>query len=188
MAPMGSPPVPPPPPVADVPPAPRRRRRWPWVLGGAALLLVLGAAGTLGYGLWLYANHDRPELVEDPTIIEVVLPACRTMTAAVQGAAVPTDAPTADRVASLRQQDRAVRAMVAAVEALGPERLAGDLPTPAWLADWQRLADAREAAADDLADGARTTWTVPTTEGQPITDRMDTVGLCPVPAELLPSP
>ena len=165
----------------------RRRRRWPWVLGGLGVVLVLGFVGIFGYGLWIYANHDRLELIDDPEVIDVILPACQTMTTAVNSAAVSTDAPAEDRVAALRQQDLAVEAFIASVHSVGRDRIANDRPTQAWLDDWQLLVDAREVYADGLKSGGQEGWTVPTADGAPVTTRMNTVGMCAVPAELIPT-
>lgn len=187
MADMGSPPGQMPPLVAESAGGRRRRRRWPWVLGGLGFVLTLGFVGILGYGLFIYANHDRIELIDDPQVIDVILPACQAMTTAVKSAAISTDAPTEDRVASLRRQDQAVEAMIAAVRDVGPDRIANDLPTEAWLADWQRLVDAREDYAAVLSAGKQKSWTLPTANGAPITTRMNTVDMCTVPVELTPA-
>ena len=188
MADMGSLRGPMPPLAADIAGGRRRGRRWPRVLGGLGLVLVLGLVGIGGYGLWIYANHDRIELIDDPEVIDVILPACETMTTAVKSTAVSTSAPAEERVASLRQQDLAVEAFIISVRSVGLDRIANDMPTQAWLDDWQRLVDAREVYADGLVSGKQKGWTVPTADEAPITTRMNSLDVCAVPTELISTP
>lgn len=140
------------------------------------IALVVGVGGVLGYSA--YAQHDRPELIDDPVVAEAAETACAAMTRDVRSAA-------ADPVQAIRARNDAVITMVDAVEAVGADRLAGDRPANLWLADWRALVDARARYADDLAAGRTPAWAVPAVDGQPITERLATVGLdCAVPPEV----
>ncbi|WP_262285429.1 hypothetical protein [Micromonospora sp. MA102] len=147
----------------------------------AASFILLSCAGW-----WLYANHDRPELIDSPEVAEVAESACTTMQAAVAARAAPSNAAIDVRVRSIRDQNAAVVAMVARVRGLGSKRLDDDRPTAAWLSDWEALIEVREQYARDLAAGGKRRFAVPTDDGVPITDRMNHVGLaCQVPPMLL---
>ncbi|MET7966370.1 hypothetical protein [Micromonospora sp. NPDC005305] len=158
-----------------------------WVLG-AVLVVVIAVGGVVVFcaGLWTYANHDRPELIDNPPVSEVAENACATMRATVAAKAAPPDAPVDARVRSIREQNAAVTVMVAQVRDLDRDLLADDRPTDAWLADWETLVGARERYAADLAAGRRPHFVVPTADGGPLTDRMNSVGLrCEVPPQLI---
>ncbi|XVV03762.1 hypothetical protein ACQPW3_41755 [Actinosynnema sp. CA-248983] len=141
--------------------------------------LVLGVLGALTvFGFASYANHDRPELIDNSAVAEAVAEACAVMARDVQAA-------VGDRVAVIRARNDAVVAMVEAVRALGPDLIAGDEPTAAWLVDWHSLVDARARYADDLAAGRAPVWTPPVAGGAPVVDRLASVGVdCAVPAEV----
>lgn len=152
--------------------------RGPRTCAGVAVVLtviVLGWVGVSARGLWVYANHDRIELIDDPTVVRVVNAACVRMNEQVAASAVPAGAPVDRAAAAIRAQDAAVEEMVASVRTLGTERLANDRPTQAWLADWSTLVAAREQYAAALASGGTPTWAVPVADGKPITRRMATV-------------
>ncbi|CAL9664177.1 hypothetical protein SUDANB95_07120 [Actinosynnema sp. ALI-1.44] len=141
--------------------------------------LVLGVLGALTvFGFASYANHDRPELIDDSAVAAAVERACAVMARDVRAA-------VGDPVAVIRARNDAVVAMVDAVRALGPDRIARDEPTAAWLADWRALVDARARYADDLAAGRAAVWTPPLADGVPVGDRLASVGVdCAVPAEV----
>ncbi|MDO3701780.1 hypothetical protein Q3W71_08815 [Micromonospora sp. C28SCA-DRY-2] len=187
---MSLPPVfPPPEAAAGPPPSGRGTARW-WVLGGG-LVVVSAVCGVVVFcaGLWTYANHDRPELIDDPPVSEVAESACATMRATVAAKAAPPGAPVDARVRSIREQNAAVTAMVAQVRGLDADLLADDRPTTLWLADWETLVQTRERYAADLAAGGRPHFVAPTADGEPLTDRMNSVGLlCEVPPQLLDLP
>jgi hypothetical protein len=108
------------------------------------------------------------------------------MRAAVVAKAAPGGAAIDARVRSIREQNAAVAVMVAQVRGLGSDRLEGDSPTVAWLADWETLIAIREQYAHDLSAGGRPRLVVPIVDGFPVTSRMDSVGLaCKVPPQLL---
>lgn len=164
----------------------RRRGKWLWLLASVALIFVLGGLGFFGWGLWAYANHDHIDQIDDPQVVAIVESACATMTREVRLAAVSPGVPVRQQSASIRRQDAAVQRMVATIGGVGPDRIAGDVPTQAWLDDWQRLVGARERYADALQAGGQPGWEIPVEEGAPITTRMDTVSSCTVPPELTP--
>ncbi|NJP35500.1 hypothetical protein [Micromonospora thermarum] len=182
---MSRPPTPPPYPYAR--PTPSGRGAGWWILG-AVLVVVIAVGGVVVFcaGLWTYANHDRPELIDNPPVSEVAESACATMRATVAAKAAPPGALVDARVRAIREQNAAVTAMVAQVRDLDRDLLADDRPTSAWLADWETLVEARERYAADLAAGRRPQFAVPTVDGEPLTDRMNSVGLtCEVPPQLV---
>ncbi|HZC25857.1 MAG TPA: hypothetical protein VE287_02470 [Actinopolymorphaceae bacterium] len=179
-----------PPMAAPTPPHPRRR-----TTAARIAYLVVAALGcavlvSFGLGIWAYATKDRVETLDDSTVVETADRACATMTVAVQDGATPADyAPAEARADAIRQEDAAVRQMVGVMRTLGPERLDGDQPATAWLADWETLVRLREQFAADLLAGRPARLVLPTVDGYPLTHRMDNVGLaCRVPARLLALP
>ncbi|MGY0002308.1 hypothetical protein [Micromonospora sp. I033] len=186
---MSHPPIPPPYPGAR--PAPSRRGSAGWWVLGAVLVAVIAVGGVVVFcaGLWTYANHDRPELIDNPPVSDVAESACATMHATVASKAAPPGAPVDAQVRAIRAQNAAVTAMVAQVRDLDRDLLADDRPTDAWLADWETLVEARERYAADLAAGRRPHFVVPTADGEPLPDRMNSVGLtCEVPPQLVDLP
>lgn len=141
--------------------------------------LIIAAVVALWVGaLLFFSGHDRPQLIDHPVVADAVESACATMTREVRAVA-------ADPVRSIRDRNDAVIAMIDAVRAIGPDLIEEDRPTALWLADWQALVDARSRYADDLAAGRNPRWVVPDADGQPITERLVTVGLtCAVPPEV----
>lgn len=144
------------------------------------ILVVMSAIG-----LWAYANHDRPELIDRPDVVEVAGSACRRLAAAVAATPYDRDAARSQRVAVIRKQDRAITGLITEVLKLDVETRAGDLPTDGWLDDWAALRAARERYADQLAAGGNPVLNVPRSDAVPITGRMSSVGLdCEVPLVL----
>lgn len=138
--------------------------------------------------LWPVASHDRPELIDDPSVVTTVERACADMTRAVRKLAPEAGMTTAQQVVALRSQSTAVTAMVNTVRDLGPEVLAGDRPTEDWLRDWESLVSARDLAIDRIARGMDSDFQVPVEDGEPITTRMSGLDQCTVPATLLQLP
>lgn len=69
---------------------------------------------------------------------------------------------------------------------VGEDQLHDDQPSLAWLHDWESLAHRAAAAAESLDAGPPADLGVPLVDGQPITDRMNRVGLtCQVPPALI---
>lgn len=142
-------------------------------------LIITAVVGLQAAGIVLLAtDHDRPELIDDLVVAEAAESACATMTREVRTVA-------ADPVQAIRDRNDAVIAMIDAVRAVGEDHVADDRPTELWLADWRALVDARSRYADDLAAGRDPRWVVPVADGQPVTERLGTVGLdCAVPPEV----
>ncbi|OZV79634.1 hypothetical protein CA850_16290 [Micromonospora echinospora] len=152
----------------------------------AVAACTVGAFSIFCAGLWSYANHDRPELIDNPPVRETAESACATMQAAVVAKAVPPSAALDVRIRAVREQNAAVAAMVAQVRSLGSSRLDDDRPTAAWLADWETLVETRDQYANDLSAGRRPHFLVPTVDGVPIIERMNDVDLvCEVPPQLV---
>lgn len=144
------------------------------------ILVVLSAIG-----LWAYANHDRPELIDRPDVVEIAESACRHLSAAIAAMPYDRDAAPSQRVAVIRKQDSAITALINEVLKLDAETRADDMPTDSWLDDWADLRAARERCADELDAAGDPVLVVPRSAGVPITDRMSSVGLdCEVPQAL----
>ena len=163
--------------------------RWLVVtLAGVVGALVLAG----GVVMWLffsaYAGHDRIEFIDDPVVVTRVSTACDQMTKEVQRLGQAPPATQEQRVALVRAQDAAVAAMVAQIRALGQERLANDHPTDAWLADWESLVQARDEYSR-LPDLATKNFEEPlSTNGEPVTQRINSLGDCLVPEALTAKP
>ncbi|MCE6998251.1 hypothetical protein LZG04_26135 [Saccharothrix sp. S26] len=142
-------------------------------------VLIAGAALVLGVpGFPACADHDRPELIDDPVVADAAESACAAMAREVH-------AVVGDPVQAIRARNDAVVTMIDAVRAVGEDRIADDRPAAEWLADWRALVDARARHADDLAAGRDPGWVVPAHDGRPITERMAAVSLdCAVPPEV----
>lgn len=162
-----------------------------WARVGIAFCVLVGVAGA---GLWVlgllvYANHDRPEFIDDPAVGQTMTAACRDMTVAADRAAAAPSSSVPVRVRAIRRQDQAMLDMVTRVRRLGHERLANDDPALPWLKDWETLVAARERYAQELASGGHPRLSIPTVNGTPITRRMsELVGVsCRVPRSVTTS-
>lgn len=175
----------PPLPPGDLDARSARRRRGATAVWVITVVVAVGFIGVFCAGFWVYANHDRPELIDSPEVSEVAESACATMRAAVAAEAAPPGAAIDARVRSISAQNAAVAAMVAQVRGLGADRLDDD-HTAAWLSDWEALVEAREQYAHDLSAGRRPRFVEPIADGLPIINRMDQVDLaCEVPPQLV---
>lgn len=133
-----------------------RRAWWAWI---AVAVGVAAVAALWVYGLFVYANHDRTEFIDDPAVVAKVSIACTQL--ADELASMRRDGLRPDRAA----ESAAVRAMVAAIRTLGEETINGDLPTEDWLDDWEALAESHAGARPVPVDG----------HGKSIVERMNTL-------------
>jgi hypothetical protein len=153
--------------------------------GAAIAAVVVALVGSTAAGWWAYAGHDRPELIDDPTVVDAATVACADLrrTLARDGAE-PGVQPTPEE---FRAETRAIR-QVENVSAVGPEVLDDDLPSAEWLADWGALADARDGSpptAPPAPPDARPV--MPIRGGEPVVRRMSGVGPvgCSVPLAVI---
>jgi hypothetical protein len=163
--------------------------RWRHRAAVMAVLLALALVTTALLGLWRFATQDRPEVIDNHVVARTANAACHAMRTSVHELTVPAEAGVAKRVTAVRAQNEAVLQMLDHIRSLGPERVAGDLPMPSWISEWESLVRARELYAASLEKGKPLPLEVPPgEEGEPITAWMNGVGLdCPVPYELLGS-
>ena len=159
------------------------------------LAVALGVLPVLAFvvisaiGLWMYANHDHIDLLDDPRVVDRAESACATMTRRVDQAAVAPTATRAARIAAIHDQDRAVTAMVDDIRGLGSEPPRGRHPSAGLADGLGRLVAAREAYAGSLTAGHPAHLAVTQVDGRPITHRMNEVGLtCQVPTVLTALP
>jgi hypothetical protein len=124
---------------------------------------VVGALWTIGP--YVYADRDHRESIDSREVRKVAEAACKQMEAEVKAGRDPAEA---------------ARTMVRRMRELDPEVLDEDIPTEAWLDDWDRLLAAHRAGEP-----------VPRSDGVFITRRMDELVKdlrpCQVPRALLPS-
>ena len=152
------------------------------LVAGTTLLVV---AITVG-------STSAPGLIDDPEVVSVIKRECGQMTASVES--LPIHGTPRRQAQTIARQNVAIEDMVADIRDVGPDALASDPPTDEWLADWDRLIEAREAYAEHLLDGAVVPFRVPYDEdGRHISVRMDDVfidrSVCEVPEVLVnPSP
>ncbi|WP_182376887.1 hypothetical protein [Nocardioides sp. WS12] len=150
--------------------------------------LLLGSAVVAAMAFYHYASTDHLGVLDDPDVVEAIDIACSRMEESVRASApLPNDSATAV-AAAMRNQNTAITAMIGDIRSIGTDKLAGDHPAEAWLADWEILIDLREAYADALTRGERPVLTVPMTDGLPITTRMDDAADCRVAAALAKPP
>jgi hypothetical protein len=142
---------------------------------GLIVVLAVGAAGLWAFGMWSYMTHDRVGFIEDSAIVEAAGRACAQMQREIVQAGEKASLPERDIA-----ENEAVLAMVDRIRQVGSDVLDDDKPSEAWLADWERIVEARTTGD-----------TVPTADGQPITERMNDVArgsgidVCHVPPQLL---
>ncbi len=137
-------------------------------------------------GMYLYAGHDRPELIDHPRVAEVAESSCAVLTRTVSANPVPALADNGLRARVIREQNVEVVALIDRVRALGTELITDDEPTDSWLRDWQLSVDARARYADDLEAGREPSFVVPVVWNTRVPDRMNRVGLdCVVPVGLI---
>jgi hypothetical protein len=160
--------------------------RWRHRVAVASVVLAITVVSVTLAGLWRFATQDRPEVVDQPTVVRTANAACLIMRKGVHRLAAVPESGIAKRVAAMRAQNDEVLLMVDRIRALGYDVVSQDLPLQTWLNDWERLVGAREAYAASLLAGRPRQLALPEDgDGEPITTRMNDVGLdCTVPVEL----
>jgi hypothetical protein len=182
----GRPPYPPEHNVWQFPPPPVSRR-WFWVAIAAmtgSVLIAVGLSVTGG----VIASKDLPSVIENHQLTTVIGHECRIMTESIES--MPVDGTLRQQADILADQNQAVEQMLEAVRMLPDDVRAGDKPTEQWLADWDRLLQARASYAVLLERGYRPSLRIPRdSDGDYIFKRMNRVWLttdeCHVPNELL---
>ena len=155
------------------------RPRTALLLAVVAVFVVAVYAGSF----LLFSTNDRVDQLDTQPVREVAAPACTDLRLAVDALPpLPSGASPADRLARVEQQRALVERFIARVEQAGDAALSADEPARSWLADWQTLVDSRERWVRD----ATGPYAVPVEDGQPITRRMNAIGVdaCTVPVGL----
>jgi hypothetical protein len=153
------------------------------VLGVAAGVGAVALGTVWLAGFWAYVTHDRVDFIDTDRVFSAAEVACGHMSERLDGVSV-----TGDPVTRIEAENKVVLEMVNGIRRVGVAALEADMPAADWLADWEQLVDARHQVTTGSA------FVVPTTEGVPITERMNWVaqdsGLkaCRVPARLLDPP
>lgn len=169
-------------------PPPKVSSRWKWLAIGATVFgLVAGT--TLLVVTIAVGSSGLDGVIDDPDLVSVIEAQCDEMTTTVE--ALPIHGTARRQGQSILRQNEAIKDMISGITALaGPELLADDPPTEAWLADWNSLSEARETYAEALMDGEPATLELPTDDrGREIYVRMDDAFLdgstCRVPEVLV---
>lgn len=168
----------PPPPVSP---------RWKWAAIGAAALGLVSGSTMLVLAIAL-GSSGAPGLIDNTELISVIERECNQMTSKVES--LPIHGTPRRQAQSITAQNVAIEDMVHDIRDVARDLLSSDPPSDEWLADWERLVDAREAYVDEILGGSRTSLDIPTDErGKDIYLRMDDVffteSTCEVPAVLL---
>ncbi|MGJ7440522.1 hypothetical protein [Aquipuribacter sp. MA13-6] len=177
-------------------PAPEDRPRagqsglWIAVAVGTMCALFMGGfIVVMVWGWWVYANHDRIGWIDDPVVADAAEQACARLHADLDDVPVTDGAPDAQQAAEIQTQNDIVLEMGEDVRSLGERRLSRDIPSQAWLEDWEDLVESRETYADNLLAGGDPELLLPTVDDVPIIERMESVVLdCDVPLALLNVP
>jgi hypothetical protein len=136
-----------------------------WLIAVGVILVVAFLALSVT-GFYLYASHDRIDLLDLPEVSDAAETGCQDVTEALT-------APGGDRAERITQGNGAIERLIDRLTALGVSTLHDDSPSLQWLDDWRAIASARDNALSDLRLGGPGSFTVPMTEdGYPITDRM----------------
>lgn len=164
------------------------KSRLPWWVIALLAVAGVGFVALSALGLWVYANHDRLELIDRRDVVVAVESACAELDREV-GVLQTERTKDAGRghAERIEAENEAVRRMVARIRSLGREVLEDDRPALMWLDDWASLVEIRHDYAATLRAGDVTPRpAVPTEEGYSITGRMEDVGLeCTIPAGIL---
>lgn len=170
-----------------------RPSRWPWVVAGTVVTVTLGSIlGTWLWGFWMYASHDRLELIENQRFLGAVERPCSQLQHVARERTVVGS--SRERADALSAISAAGRAIPDALSAFDPADLATDHPTAGWAADWTVLLDAVDAHSSQLRSGNLAPFAMPETEdGYTIVGRMNLAAGsdCEVPSSLAtldPSP
>ena len=168
----------PPPPISP---------RWKWVAIATAALGLVAGSTMLVLAIAL-GSSGAPGLIDNTELISVIERECNQMTSKVES--LPIHGTPRRQAQSITAQNVAIEDMVHDIRDVARDLLSSDPPSDEWLADWERLVDAREAYADEILGGSRTSLDIPTDErGKDIYLRMDDVffteSTCEVPAVLL---
>ena len=152
------------------------------------LTTFMAVVGVYVVAFLLSTTDDRVDQLDTDALRDVAGPACVTMRTEIDALpALPVGATDEERQARLDVQRVAVERFVAQVRTVGDAALDDDEPAREWLGDWEALLQARQ---DFATAGFTGDFAVPVEGGQPITMRMDDIGVdaCQVPTALSTSP
>ncbi len=176
------PPYPPPHDAWRFPPPPVSRR---WLWGAVAASLVAGVAlVSLLASVVIAGTRDLPASIDDPELIDAIDLGCMTITNGIDE--IDLEGVGVNRASQVTAQNTIVRGVVDSWNGLDADLRASDRPFDDWVADWQRLLDARDGYVEELAIDPNALFTEPEVDGEPLVDRMNSVVTgCTVPRELV---
>ena len=155
--------------------APPARKHAPWEFLILSLLVALLCIGIiLG---WTLVGSRSPERLDDASAAAISA-ACDHAQATLKALPNPDPVLGADRVARIRAENVALRAMVDQFATVHPKAKTPAAAVRGWSTDWGRMIDARARYADDLQKVAGTDTKVrliyPATNAiKPVTGHMD---------------
>jgi hypothetical protein len=139
------------------------------------LLIALAVVAAWAFALvWsVTVTTHSPERL-DKAAASAVAGACAGTQQALKQLPKPSPIAGADRVARIRSENAALRAMVDRFAAVEPRSSTPRRALTAWTADWRKVIDARERYASDLDTKHRAQFVLPAAKGvKPVTDKMD---------------
>jgi hypothetical protein len=154
---------------------PTGRKHPPWEF--LILWLLVALLGIGMYVGWTVFGSRSPERLDD-TSAAALAARCNTAQTALKTLPNPNPQLGADRVARVRAENVALRAMVTGFATVQPQQNAPATAVRGWSTDWTRMIDARATYADALENAAGTDTKVrfiyPAENAiKPITNRMD---------------
>ena len=164
------------------------RKGWFWAAVALSVSTFVAMAGLITAGI-SFESRDAPGLIDDPSVLDTIDDECSAMIQQVESYTAGSS--RSELVTAILDQNKAVIAMVDAIEALPAKTLARDRPTRQWLDDWRDLVAVRAAYASALQRPSAPDpgFRVPRdTDGQPITVRMEDAlyeDVCRVPRVLV---
>lgn len=155
-----------------------RRRLWRWLIGAGVVFGVLTVAGVVAVislflvGFIRYANHDRIEFIEEQRFLDAIAQPCAQL--ALIAEANPVRGSSENRADALETISFAGRSVPDSLNSFDAEELAADMPTLAWIDDWNILLDAVDVYVVQLRNGGNGDFELPMTEdGHSIISRMN---------------
>ena len=164
-------------------PPPPVSRRWVWaaVIGS---VVALAAIVAMVVGIAVVATTDLEASLDDPEIIDAVDAGCEEIESIAD--LVEIDSLDVDRPSRITLQNEVLQQVVDTWTGLDADLRASDVPFDEWVADWQRLIDARVDYLADFERNPRTLFIEPRVDGKRLSERMDAVNSgCQVPESLL---
>lgn len=152
------------------------------------MMAVTIALAAVYAGSVLLATRDQQGQIDSKEVKPAAEAACSGLKSGLGALQLPqTPTGVLERVALVDEQAALVDRFVAEITEVGDKALQEDVPSLTWISDWRALVQARR---DFAAGGFVGNFSLPIVAGEPITRRMDAIGIasCMVPQSLRESP